>query len=434
MDTRTQSTMARQTDGLWGYSRITVIFIVIANSLPFLGLLIFKWGVTELLMVYWLETGVATLIGIMKTIPAKLISIPLPDPRSKPLLKARRGTVSVGNRLITCYGRNVPLVVGRSIIFLLWIVLGLALFILASPLHYMTYGTVESVVIVASLLALTHVLTARSYFAEKRYNQVSALTAGGFSLQLVLGVFGLIAVLFTWHWSPYGPILNIWPEALSYVIIVGKVGGELFLRCRNPDRFKRLDEDTDPFDFETSATDVLLLREPGIKVAELPRVERPDTWPRAIVYPSRRSIVRASPLLGTRESRDATPHIFFAFTILFVVADVQVILPLATLSLAIVFAVAPVLLYTLPRHATLKYECYDNQLICHDYWLDEPVWDLSYDDIEAVSVERGIAARVGGYATVVLKTTDGEPAQLRFLRDYEDVVEYLEHSVRDDVR
>ncbi|MGQ3411211.1 hypothetical protein ACT4ML_02980 [Natrinema sp. LN54] len=85
----------------------------------------------------------------------------------------------------------------------------------------------------------------------------------------------------------------------------------------------------------------------------------------------------------------------------------------------------------MPRHATLVYEFYDDQLVCYDFRLEEPVWRLAYEDMTAVSLERGLDARIGGYGRVVVETDDGPPARLSYLRDYETVSDRLERVIED---
>ncbi len=142
---------------------------MIANLPPLIGVAGFQWGVTELLVVYWVEAVVGTIVGIAKTFPTRLVDTPLPEPRSKPLLKSRHGTLSMGP--LTGYVRNAS-VVGAQLGFLFaFCISGLALFVPSSSVYYSSHETVESVAVIAGILAGTHFLTAKVYFDEQRTSE-----------------------------------------------------------------------------------------------------------------------------------------------------------------------------------------------------------------------------------------------------------------------
>ncbi|WP_408960630.1 DUF6498-containing protein [Natrinema sp. 74] len=416
-------------DSSLAYSWTTVSTILIMNLLPLVGLIGFGWGVTELLIVYWAEAVIATLIGMVQTFPARLVSAPISDPRSKPVIRARHGTVSIGSERIIGYVRNIPIIGGKSIFLFFWAGPMLALFVPASPVSYSSYETAESVVVIAGLLAGTHLLTAKAYFDEKRYDRVVAETAARSGVTTGAGVTGLVVVLLAVDSSTTGSVLAAWPLVLSSVIVGVKTGMELVFRCRNRDRVECPEDGIDPFEFQPDTADVLFLRTSGMKAAELPRVKRPTTWPQTTSRPRLLRLLRASPLLGLGTSRDGAEIVFIGLGILFGIVDLPLVFPLTMFGIAIVTAVIPVLFFVLPRHATLEYEFYDDRLVCHDYWLDEPVWNLLYDEMTAVSVERGLGAKVGGYGTVVIETTDNRPARLSYLEDYQEVVDYLKQRI-----
>ncbi|WP_226005221.1 hypothetical protein [Natrinema salinisoli] len=201
----------------------------------------------------------------------------------------------------------------------------------------------------------------------------------------------------------------------------------LLFRCHDRNRFEVTEHDVNPFEDQTGGG--LDFQAVGVTATTLPRVERPTRQPQATVRHSIWRILGVSPILGLLISRTGEAIFFLIFALFTLVVDVQLILPLISFTTALVFAVVPVLVFILPRHATLVYEFYDEQLVCHDHWLEEPVWRLAYEDMTGVSLERGIDAWIGGYGTVVIETDDGPPARLSYLRDYDEVTDRLERVI-----
>ncbi|QCS41442.1 DUF6498-containing protein [Natrinema versiforme] len=181
------------TNGFFAFPLWVAGAIVIANLLPLIGLAGFQWGVTELVLVYWVEAVIGTIVGILKLVPVRLVDVPLPHPRSKPLLKARHGTLRVGP--LTGYVRNASVIGAHSMFLFVFFSSGLALFIPASPLYYVSHETVESVAIVAGILAGTHLLTAKIYFDEQQYDRAPAKQAFQSWFRTGVGVTGLVVLL-----------------------------------------------------------------------------------------------------------------------------------------------------------------------------------------------------------------------------------------------
>lgn len=421
--------MTDSEDDRWAFDRRTVGLVAVANLLPLLGLGYLEWGVIELLVVYWVEAFIGTLLGLAQMVPARLVRVPVTDPRREPVLQARHGTVSAGG-LVSGYVRTLPIVVRTAIVFaVLWSVPAVALVAPGSPLYYASSDTLASVAVVAGTLAGTHVLTTWHYVREQRYEDAGPV--GGAGLATCLGVFGLAGVLLLTAEASLVSEIGALPVGLAYVTVGGKVALSLRFQCRQGGRFERLGGDADPFDVQTTTTSVGPVRLPGSAIAELPRVEDTATAPQTTVRPSRSSVLRASPILGIGDSRvGEAPIVYLALATLFAVAGVDPVLTVLTAGLAGASAVLPALVIHLPRHASVAYGFHDDRLVCRDRWTSEPVWSLSYDDIESVDVERGIAGRVGDYGTVVVETADDRPARLRFLRRHGDVTKRLEAAVR----
>lgn len=418
-------------ESFWVYSPKTVGIVTAANLLPLVGLVGFGWGVTEILVVYWVEAVIAVLVGLVKTFPARLVGFPKPDPRSRPSIRTRPGTVDVGNGRVTGYVRNIPYIGGQPILLLFLIIPMGALVIADSPLYYSARGTAESVAVAAGLLAGTHLLTAHVYFEEKRYDRTVPELSDRSGFAIGVGVTTLVAVLLAVDVYVAQPALEVWPPVLSYGLVGGKIGLDILFRCRDRDLLEPLEDGVDPFEFQADTVEALLLRTPGMKAAELPRVDRPARRPHTTVRPNRWRLLRASPVLGLLVSGHPALLVLLGLGIYFVAAGFSLVLPLLIFCTVAVFAVGPVVASVLPRHATLAYEFYDDQLVCYDRWLDEPVWNLPYADVTGVSVERGLDARIGGYGTVVVETADDRTARLSYLRDYRAIADRLKRVVDD---
>lgn len=419
--------MVDRTDGFWAFNRSIVLLIAIVNLLPLLGLFAFNWDMTDLLMVYWLEGGVAVGVGFVKTGPARLVTLPLPDSRRELTMQIKRGSITVCG--FPFYARNGPLLGFLMAALGVWLVTGLlAFYRSASPFSYST-TTLLSVVTVASFLCLLHLITARPYFDERRYRWTTPTATVGPPLAYVFGIASLVVMMadLTDH-----PLNLSWLASFPVAIAIGKTILELLTRCRNRARFEQISTDSDIFSFERSFRQQM---SPKQLTAELPSVSRPETWPQLTVRPSRLGIIVTSPFVGLRHHAFGT---WFGF--LFVCATATVILggswsfALILGSIALGGLIVCGLVISYPQNATLEYEFYDDQLVCYDRWLQEPQWKLPYAEIEQVSITRSRIGHRLGYSTVSIETSDDMPAKLPYLSDGEEVVVRLERIVPIEVQ
>lgn len=418
--------MLGRTDDFWAHSRPVVLLITIANLLPLLGLFVFDWGITNLLVVYWLEGGVAVVVGFVKTGPARLVTLPLPDSRREPSIQIKRGSVTVSG--LRFYARNGPLLMLLLATFGVWLATGLLAFYRStSPFAYST-TTLPTVVTVASLLSLSHLITVQSYFNDQRYRRTPPTETAGPPLAYVFGIASLVLLLadLTDH-----PLNLSWLTSFPVVIVTGKTVLELLTRCRNRSRFEQISTDTDPFTVERSFRQRM---SPKQLTAELPSVSRPNTWPQLTVRPTRLGIFAASPFVGLEHRVFGTWFgLLFAFTTVIVILGGSWSFALILGGIALVGLILCGLLILYPRNATLEYELYDDQLVCYDRWLQEPQWKLPYAEIERVSITRSRVGQRLGYSTVIIETNDGMSARLSYVSDWEEVITHLERITHIEV-
>lgn len=410
--------MVSRTDDFWAYSRPVVVLIAIANLLPLLGLLAFGWDMIDLLVVYWLEGGVAIIVGFVKTGPARLVTLPLPDSQHKPSIQIKRGSINIGG--LPFYARNGPLLVFLLAALGVWLVTGvLAFYRATSPFAYST-TTLPTVVTVAGLLAVSHLITIRPYFDERRYRRTTPPETAAPSLAYVFGVASLVVVLadLTDH-----PLNLSWLMSFPIAIVTGKIVLELLTRCRNRFRFEQISTDTDPFTLDRSFRQRI---SPKQLTAELPSVSRPDTWPQLTVQPTRLGIIVESPFVGLENRVFGTWFgLLFAFAIAIVILGGSWSFALILGGTAWGGLTLCGLAISYPRNATLEYEFYDDRLVCYDRWLQQPQWELPYAEIDQVSSTHSRVGQLVGYSTVSIGTSDGMPAKLPYLSDGEEVVARL---------
>lgn len=410
--------MMSRSEDFWAYSRPIVIYIAIVNLLPLLGLFVFGWDVTDLLVVYWLEGGVALIVGFVETGPARLVTLPVPNSKRKPSIQTKRGSINISG--IPFYVRNGPLLTLLLAAFGVWLVTGVLTFYRSTyPFEY-SMTTLPTVGTVAGLLAVSHLITVRSYFDERRYRQVSPAETAAPPLAYVFGIASLILLLADLTDHP----LNIsWLTAYPVTIATGKVFLELLVRCRNRDRFEQISSDTDPFTIERSFRQRM---SPKQLTTELHSISRPNTWPQLTVHPSRLGIITASPFVGLEHRVFGTWFgLLFAFATVIVILGGSWSFALTLGGIAFIGLTLCGLAISYPRNVTLNYEFYDDQLVCYDRWLQEPQWKLAYAEIEQISITQSRVGQFVGYSTVFIETSDGMPARLPYLPDDQEVVNHL---------
>lgn len=395
--------------------RTIALLLVLANSLPVVGLAVFGWGLLELLVVYCLEAVFALVFGAIRVCSAQLVAAPVSNPRHKPTLSSRHGKLQLGP--LSVYLRSLSRVGALLLwaVFLLFPVL--VLVHPSSAFHYpVTAPTRDSVVLVAGALAFVHVLITKNHFDQKRDQELPPTASARSAAWLPLAVVGLVGVLFLREQNTAQPLLVTWPEPASYAIVGAKLLIATAAWQYRGRLIKQIDDDTDLYDLPPNLLETL-------QVTTLPSVERPQTAPKTTASPGVRRLVGNAPVHGLAVSNTGAELVFVGFAVIAVVLLQSVRLLALNLGILAVIGVVTATVYVIPRHATVQYELYDDRIVCYDWWQAEPVWALDYDAITDVSQEQGIAGRVGGYGTVVLETDEEPSARLLHLPAYEAVAE-----------
>ncbi|AGB17676.1 hypothetical protein Halru_3110 [Halovivax ruber XH-70] len=405
----------------FGGCRLCVVGLLCLNLFPLFGTGALGWGVNELIVLYWIEWFVVIAVGAVRAWPARLVTYPIPEQRREPSVRVRRGTLDIAGRSVLA--RNVPSIVAQLLGFLaFWTVTGAALLWSASPLSHPWWELHAGVVVTAGLLALGHGLLARAYFRTNQFERESPESAAAASSAYTVGILVLVGLVVSVSLS--GSASDPAPLAVLYAIVGGKLALVALVHTRRWRWFRRTTET--PIEYE-QAFFAGLSRQGGLtEIGAVPSVPHPGATPQTTVRPSISSIVAASPfrgLLGIHASLSV--FVSTGFALLFVV-DGRPIASTGSLTVGFLLVTLPALIVSLPRHGSLEYECYDDQLVCYDRWLGEPVWQLPYDTIESVSVDRGFAARIAGYGTVRVETLDDRLAELAYLREYRGVADAIQ--------
>lgn len=397
--------------------------IIAANILPVIGLLFFGWGLIEILVVYWFEGVVALVVLVVKGLSAELIETDLPHPRSEPQLRTRPGSIQFGPLEFNI--RNCSHA-GAAIMFLSSLLaVGILLFYPASPLLYSSSETVWSTAVVATTLALTHILTAGVYFRQQRHQLVTPKQISGSALRVAGIVIGSVVLLWMGGATADESEIQTLPAFVAYLLVVGKTGLVILFQCRDRDRFIHNNNNHTTFTNNNSSQDGLdsLV---GIDTTTLPEISAPAAIPQHVIKPDARRLIVFSPVIGVFISGAQLVFLLIALVI-FVFGDP--VFALVPFVAALIIGSITTFAYVISRHATIEYHFYNDQLVCYDSLVEKSVWKLSYEVMLDVDIKRGVSGRVAGHGHIVVETETGPPARLLYLSEYEDAAGYLRRQI-----
>lgn len=360
---------------------------VLSNGVTLFGVAALGWPVSVLLVVYWLEAGVALLRGTCQALFARrnpeYAFIPSAVPGDA--LTDKRGGVSVGP-FPPIYPRNLKGVfAGLTVLIIFWPVGGGVVAMTVGPTV-----PVEPVLIAISGVVAGHAVGLADYFFTERYADVSVRSAlsGRYTLSvLVFGVGGVGALL-----------IAAVPSVVLSVVVVGKLAGDLlFDRRETDDNLTAWDESSSP-------------------------VETPDNAPTATFRPDRRTLfVRAA---GFGVLYLLVPP--YLFTVLGAVVVGLFVGPLAgalAFGGAVVVTAVGVAARTDIKLGHLEYRVYPDQIVAYDTLLGTPQWVVEHRTVESVTIESSVLDRVRPGTPTVVVSTYGEQQRLRALERPEAFVE-----------
>jgi hypothetical protein len=361
--------------------------VALTNFVAVLGVAVLGWSAGALLVVYWVEAGVAIARGIVqgsfaRRDPEDLTAgqqavrdtyIPLSSWDDK------RGGVSIGP-LPPIYPRNISTVLNSAMVTLIfWPIAGGL--VIAAVGAELPIGTV--LLAVVGVVA-GHAIGLINYFRNDRYaeNTVGSAMSRRYTLGIfVLGIGGVYVI------SRASP-----PSVLLVIVAVGKLLAELAIA-----RAEASNDTLTGWD-EESLDDQI-----------------PDVEPTAVFEANRRDLLLRT--AGIAPLYILIPPYMFA-GLAAVPAGLLggLAVGVATLAVGIVIIVLSLVVRFDVERGHLEYHVYPDQIVAYDRLLDAPQWSVSRRKIEAVTSKPSRLDRIRPGSQTVVVSTYGDDRRLRALR------------------
>jgi hypothetical protein len=360
---------------------------VLTNVVPVLGVAVLGWSAGALLVVYWVEAGVALARGIIQgpfarrdpedmTAGQQTIRdsyIPLSSWENK------RGGVSIGP-LPPVYPRNMSTVSSSATVALIF-------WPIAGGLIVATVGTefpIGTVLLAVVGVVAGHAVGLINYFRNDRYLEKTVGSA--MSRRYTIGIFvlGVGGMLVLSRASP--------PSVLFLVVAVGKLLADLAIAVAEAsnDPLTRWDEES--------------LDE-----------QVPEEEPTAVFEPNRRDLLlRAA---GIAPFFIMIPPYMFAGLAAIVAGLIGgLVVGVAVFAVGVVVVVLSMMMRTDVERGHLAYQVYPDRIVAHDGLLDAPQWSVNRNKIEEVTTEPSRLDRFRPGSRTVVVSTYGDDRRLRALR------------------
>jgi hypothetical protein len=378
-------------DGITGEIRA-----VLTNLVAVLGVAVLGWSAGALLVVYWVEAGVALVRGILqgpfaRCDPEDLTAeqqtirdtyIPLASWSDK------RGGVSMGP-LPPIYPRNMSTVSSFATVALIF-------WPIAGGLVIATVGTefpIGTVLLAVVGVVAGHAIGLIDYFRNGRYVENTAASA--MSRRYVIGLFvlGVGGMLVLSRASP--------PAVLFLVVAVGKVFADLAVTVTEASNDPLTEWDEESLDEQI-----------------------PEGEPTAVFEANRRDLLlRAAGMVPLYIL--IPPYMFAGVAAVAAGLFGGLAVGVATFAVGIVVMMLGLVVRFDVERGHLEYHVYPERIVAYDRLLDAPQWSVDRSKIEEVAIEPSRLDRVRPGSQTVVVSTYGDDRRLRALRHPETFVDAL---------
>jgi len=366
-------------------------------------------------VLYWIDLLCVTFRAIVQ----QVISRPVTDRETLfqtplRLLAHKRGSVSVTDRLPPFYPRNLPGIVGVSVMVFVSMLTTAYVAVVTVPSEFWTDPTMLLLLAAGVVAAAAKSwLVLRAYIEAGVYKEIPAYVVAPGKRVLVFAIYAALLWLAT-EWT----VTTLTQEGIEIaragmtvsaaVVIIARVAYGTYASRSGFSTVAaaddRANETTDSDDGLVSRLRSALSAEHGVFVPSTPSV--PDGTPLDTVEPNRRSILTAGVVnaMTTGGVVDGQFGHWRQFAIPIGVVGVAVVAVLALLDGAVVVSVvlagiflgsvlvlsALSAVHMLLALAGVEYRFYDSEIVAYDRCLGEPQWSASYDRVRNISVERGL--------------------------------------------
>ncbi len=407
-----------------------LLAVIVANTLPIVGIVTLGWNVVALVVLYWIELGVSFLFAFLRAIFAARPSEPgrpSEDGRDPPILGAlmrKRTSLSLPRTDVGIRLSTLPvLVFAAPFMFAIWFFAGVVTVGIVAP-ESPDPGMLRTVVIAGFGVFLTELTrTGFEYFYRGGYRDHSAQTAlqGEIFRGAAIGVGGLAIAFFaavvSGSVAADESIANLDPDVVGAPVLIGIVLIKLTFDLADlySDRLVELDESSsfrlgfayeppteEPIDTSLSADETRL---------------RPDFRARLLGGINQLGRQPGAWLIGV-----------FPFLIgcLFALGQLwAIVVPLFVLSVVLPVLVAQVDYWL--RYGVVEYRTDGDAIVAHDRLFGTPLWRVEAWDETGLRVEHDRIDTRLDTATVVIERTEGE-LRLPQLPDADPIVTVFDRS------
>ena len=359
---------------------------VLTNLVAVVGVAVLGWSAGALLVVYWVEAGVALARGFLqgpfaRRDPEDLTAgqqtiketyIPLSSWENK------RGGVSMGP-LPPIYPRNVSTVLNSAMVTLIFwpIAGGLVIATVGAE------GPIGTVLLAVVGVVVGHTIGLVGYFRNDRYleNTVGSAISRRYTVGvLFLGVGGVFVL------SRASP-----PSVLFLIVAVGKLLADLAVT--------RVETSSDPL----------------TEWDEGSHEQAPETEPAAVFETNRRDLLfRAAGIAPLYIL--IPPYLFVGVAAAVAGLFGGLVVGVTTLAVGLVVMMLSLVVRFDVERGHLEYRVYPEQVVAYDTLLDAPQWSVERRTIENVAVEPSRLDRIRPGSQTVVISTYGDDRRLRALR------------------
>jgi membrane protein YdbS with pleckstrin-like domain len=387
-----------------------LLAVVVGNLFPLLGVSVWGWNLTSLLVIYWFEALTTALLAAIKALFAKQGSPELYVLEPMANLRAKRGGLQPRSGWPPIYPRNLPFAVS---ILGVWCIAVLPMSLLAWLSLDLTPTVSGGLLVALAALVASHLTDFRvDYIGTERYTNVSAQELTRTPAQQVLVLFCLL---------PF-----ITGETASGAVLIGgvvlaKTAGEAY-------RFY-VDHMGQPLVAVTDWLQQSTLIETESLQEPPPEIELPDSPVDGRVTTDTAAIILGS-IPDIMLGLVSDGGILLGAVLIFGIAiDSPLVVGFAVAVLLAIVAVA--VLSRWLRFGTIEYQRRDHEIVAYDRLLAEPQWvtPVYRGDIE---VKNAIPDRLLGTGTVTLSTPndDDKPVTLGPVPDLDAAVDELALPIR----
>lgn len=385
--------------------RFTLLFVVLVDLFPLVGVFAFEWDILPILVLYWVEACVyVARTGFEASFAARPVDdefygIQVPLER----LREKRGSVRVVDWLPPVYPRNVPFALNSLWVLAFIGAVAALVLVFVQPPGTLARPTLIELGAASLLVVARHVATLVEFIREKRYEDHTALSTTARRRWMAVTILAFLLPLA----GAGGRSARVGLTATLAVIVTGKLLADL----------------VDVLGLDSS----ILTVDPEDHVGDETTIDIPETEPRAVIETNPRGVVIDALLLGTMLA--FLPPTVFLVVFGAVAVGLGFGLTAGILTLVSLVAFRAVIEIGIARiqYGHLEYRVYEDDVVAYDTLLDAPQWRIARSEITDVRTRTAFTSKLlpGTFGKVSIERRGDSSRSLSHVYDPDELVRYL---------